>query len=48
MQVKASGGIYSLDDAIDFLRAGTDQLGVSKGAELIKEFAQRFPEGITV
>ncbi len=48
MRVKASGGIYSLDDAIDFLRAGTDQIGVSRGAELIKEFEQRFPEGITI
>lgn len=48
MRVKASGGIYSLDDAIGFLRAGTDQLGVSRGAELIKEFEQRFPEGLTI
>jgi deoxyribose-phosphate aldolase len=48
MHVKASGGIYSLNNAIDFLRAGTDQLGVSRGAELIKEFKQRFPEGITI
>lgn len=48
MKVKASGGIYTLDDALDFLRAGADQLGVSKGAELIKEFAGRFPDGIEV
>ena len=48
MKVKASGGIYSLDDAIDFLRAGADQLGVSKGAELIKEFEKRFPDGVEI
>lgn len=48
MKVKASGGIYTLDDAIAFLRAGADQLGVSKGAELIKEFAQRFPDGVEI
>lgn len=48
MRVKASGGIYSLDDALDFLRVGADQLGVSKGAELIKEFELRFPEGVTI
>ena len=48
IKVKASGGIYSLDDALDFLRAGTDQLGVSRGAELIKEFEQRFPDGVEV
>ena len=48
MRVKASGGIYSLDDAINFLRAGTNQIGVSKGAELIKEFETRYPEGVMI
>ena len=48
MKIKASGGVYSLDDALDFLRAGADQLGVSRGAELIKEFQQRFPDGVEV
>ena len=48
MKVKASGGIYDLDDAIAFLRTGADQLGVSKGAELIREFGKRFPDGIEI
>lgn len=48
MKVKASGGIYDLDDAIAFLRTGADQLGVSKGAELIKEFEKRFPDGLEI
>jgi len=48
MKVKASGGIYGLDDAIAFLQTGADQLGVSKGAELIKEFEERFPDGIEI
>ncbi len=48
IKVKASGGIYTLDDALDFLRAGADQLGVSRGAELIKEFEMRFPDGVEV
>ncbi len=48
IKVKASGGIYSLDDALDFLRVGTDQLGVSRGAELIKEFEQIFPDGVEI
>jgi deoxyribose-phosphate aldolase len=48
MKVKASGGIYNLDRAIDFLKAGADQLGVSKGAELIREFAERYPEGLEI
>jgi deoxyribose-phosphate aldolase len=46
IKVKASGGIYSLDDAIDFIKAGADQLGVSRGAELIQEFQERFPSGV--
>jgi deoxyribose-phosphate aldolase len=46
MKVKASGGIYTLDVALDFLRAGADQLGVSKAVKLIKEFEQRFPDGV--
>ena len=46
MKVKASGGIYTLDDALDFLHAGADQLGVSRGTELIKEFMLRFPDGV--
>jgi deoxyribose-phosphate aldolase len=46
MKVKASGGIYSLDDALKFIRMGADQLGVSKGTELIEEFQQRYPDGV--
>jgi len=48
MKVKASGGIYTLDDALDFLRVGADQLGVSRGAELIEEFKKRFPDGVDI
>jgi deoxyribose-phosphate aldolase len=48
MKVKASGGIYTLDDAVGFLKAGADQLGVSKGAELIKEFADSYPDGVEI
>ncbi len=38
MRIKASGGIYDLNNAIELLKAGADQLGVSKGLELIDEF----------
>ena len=48
IKIKASGGIYTLDDALEFLRVGADQLGVSRGAELIKEFELRFPNGVEV
>jgi deoxyribose-phosphate aldolase len=48
MRIKASGGIYTLDDAIAFLRTGADQLGVSKGAELIQEFSDKYPHGVEI
>jgi deoxyribose-phosphate aldolase len=48
MRIKASGGIYNLDDAVAFLRAGADQLGVSKGAELIQAFTDKYPDGIEI
>ena len=48
MKVKASGGIYTLEDAVAFIRAGADQLGVSRGAELIQDFAQQYPDGLEV
>ena len=48
IRIKASGGIYNLEDAVAFLRAGADQLGVSKGAELINDFAKRYPDGLMI
>ena len=48
IRVKASGGIYTLDDAVNFLKAGADQLGVSKGAEIIQAFAQHYPDGLKI
>ena len=47
-RVKASGGIYTLEDAVGFLKAGADQLGVSKGAEIIKDFTQKYPDGLEI
>jgi len=44
-KIKASGGIYSLNDALEFIRAGTDQLGVSRGVELIREFEKKYKNG---
>jgi deoxyribose-phosphate aldolase len=41
-KIKASGGIYELDYALELIRTGADQLGVSKGEELIKEFEKRY------
>jgi deoxyribose-phosphate aldolase len=42
VRIKASGGIYELDDALGFIRNGADQLGVSRGEKLILEFERRF------
>jgi deoxyribose-phosphate aldolase len=42
MKIKASGGIYTLDYALKLMEAGADQLGVSRGDELAREFRERF------
>jgi deoxyribose-phosphate aldolase len=44
MHIKASGGIYMLDDALSFIRAGADQLGMSRGEEVVGAFRDRFGE----
>jgi deoxyribose-phosphate aldolase len=44
VQIKASGGIYTLDYALELIRAGADQLGMSRGEESVKEFQSRFGE----
>jgi len=46
MRIKASGGIYMLDFALRLMRAGADQLGVSRGDELAREFGRRFGDGV--
>lgn len=42
VRIKASGGIYTLDHALELIRAGADQLGMSRGEEIIQEFRSRF------
>lgn len=44
VRIKASGGIYGLDHALKLIKSGADQLGVSRGEELIMEFQRRFGE----
>ena len=46
VKIKASGGIHDLDYALGLIRSGADQLGVSRGEELIREFYRRFGENI--
>lgn len=44
-KIKASGGIYSINDALEFIKAGANQLGVSRGVELIREFEKKYKNG---
>ncbi len=46
MRIKASGGIYDLDYALSLIRAGADQLGVSRGEKLIGEFGRRYGDAV--
>jgi deoxyribose-phosphate aldolase len=39
MQVKASGGVRSLQDALAMLEAGADRIGASSGAAIISDLA---------
>jgi len=46
VKIKASGGIYTLDCALELIKNGADQLGVSRGEELIREFQRRYGESM--
>jgi deoxyribose-phosphate aldolase len=39
MRIKASGGIRSLQDAVEMIEAGADRIGTSSGVEIMKEFS---------
>ncbi|KAF2651603.1 aldolase [Lophiostoma macrostomum CBS 122681] len=47
MQVKASGGIRSLEDAVRMLEAGASRLGTSSGLWIMQEARARVEEGQT-
>ncbi len=40
-KVKASGGIRSLKDALEFLKAGADKIGTSSALQIAREFMER-------
>jgi deoxyribose-phosphate aldolase len=42
IKIKASGGIYTLDYALELIEAGADQLGMSQGEQIVNEFRARF------
>jgi deoxyribose-phosphate aldolase len=46
VKIKASGGIYTLDFALELLRQGADQLGMSRGEQIIREFQEIHADGL--
>ena len=46
VKIKASGGIYTLDFALELIRAGADQLGMSRGEQIIREFEENYGDGM--
>jgi len=46
IKIKASGGVYTLDFALELIRAGADQLGMSQGEKIIREFQERYGDGV--
>jgi len=48
VRIKASGGIYSLDLALDVIKAGADRLGMSQGDRIIQEFAETYGDGVEI
>jgi len=48
MKIKAAGRIYTLDFALDLIKAGADRLGTSKGPKLIQEFRERFGDIVKI
>jgi deoxyribose-phosphate aldolase len=46
MKIKASGGIYTLDFALELIREGANQLGMSRGGQMIREFHECYGDGL--
>jgi deoxyribose-phosphate aldolase len=45
LQVKASGGIRTLEEAVTMITAGASILGTGAGVQIMREYEQRRPEG---
>jgi deoxyribose-phosphate aldolase len=48
VKIKASGGVYTLDEALQLLTSGADHLGMSEGAQVIKEFKEKYGDGVQI
>lgn len=46
IRIKAAGGIYDLQYALTLIKAGADQLGMSQGESIIREFTATCGAGI--
>jgi deoxyribose-phosphate aldolase len=46
VKIKASGGVYTLDEALELLTSGADHLGMSEGAQVIHEFEEKYGDGV--
>ena len=44
MEVKASGGIKTLEDAMAMIKAGATRIGTSSGVQIVKDFLQQEEE----
>jgi deoxyribose-phosphate aldolase len=45
LQVKASGGIRTLEEAVTMITAGATILGTGAGVQIMREYEERRPEG---
>lgn len=48
IKIKASGGIYDIEDIFKMIKAGADHFGLSKGIKLIKDFEYKYKNGIEI
>ncbi|RLE10100.1 hypothetical protein DRJ04_09450 [Candidatus Aerophobetes bacterium] len=48
VRIKASGGIYELDYALELIKNGANHLGISRREELIEEFKRRFGYSVQI
>lgn len=48
VQIKAAGGIRTVETALDMIRAGATRLGVSAGHTIADEFKRLYPHGCDV
>jgi len=48
VNIKASGGVYTLDEVMQLLTSGADHLGMSEGVQVIQEFKEKYGDGVQI